>query len=59
MRKKENELHPREIDAYWLQRELNKFYSDAEVSQTKSVEVLDILKVNNPFQILLKAILQK
>jgi len=37
-------LHPRQIDAYWLQRELNKFYNDAEVSRSKSEEVLEVLK---------------
>lgn len=43
--KKSNEiLHPRQVDAYWLQRELNKFYKDAEVSRAKSEEVLDVLK---------------
>ncbi|KAL1414758.1 hypothetical protein MTO96_007229 [Rhipicephalus appendiculatus] len=37
-------LHPREIDAYWLQRKLSKFYDDPVVAQTKAGEVLDILK---------------
>ena len=41
---KHRELHPRDIDAYWLQRELSKFYDDAMVSQKKAEEVLDILK---------------
>ena len=41
---KHKELHPRDIDAYWLQRELSKFYDDAMVSQKKAEEVLDILK---------------
>ena len=44
-RKAEEELDAHQIDAFWLQRELNKFYNDAEVSQEKSVEVLDALKV--------------
>ena len=39
-------LHPRQIDAYWLQRELNKFYRDPEVSRSKSEEVLEVLKVS-------------
>lgn len=43
--KKSNEvLHPRQIDAYWLQRELNKFYEDPEISRSKSEEVLEVLK---------------
>ena len=37
-------LHPRDIDAFWLQRELNKYYADAEVSRSKAEEVLEILK---------------
>lgn len=37
-------LHPRHIDAFWLQRELNKYYADAEASRSKSEEVLEILK---------------
>ncbi|KAL7998004.1 putative Sec63 domain, RNA helicase HrpA, immunoglobulin E-set, C2 domain superfamily [Plasmopara halstedii] len=32
------------IDAFWLQRELSKFYKDAEVSSKLSEEVLTILK---------------
>ena len=44
-KKSEEELNVHQIDAFWLQRELNKFYSDAEVSQEKSVEVLEALKV--------------
>ena len=39
-----DELNPRMIDAYFLQRELNKFYEDPMVSQKKANEVLDILK---------------
>ncbi|CAK8692210.1 U5 small nuclear ribonucleoprotein 200 kDa helicase-like [Clavelina lepadiformis] len=41
---KNKELHPRDIDAYWLQRNLSKVYDDAIVSQKKAEEVLDILK---------------
>eukprot|EP00112_Aurelia_sp_Birch-Aquarium-sp1_P011482 Seg2414.1 transcript_id=Seg2414.1/GoldUCD/mRNA.D3Y31 product="U5 small nuclear ribonucleoprotein 200 kDa helicase" protein_id=Seg2414.1/GoldUCD/D3Y31 len=43
-KKAEEELNVHDIDAFWLQRELNKFYNDAEVSQEKSVEVLEALK---------------
>lgn len=42
--KKEKQLHPLDIDAYWLQRCLSKYYNDAMVSQAKSGEVLNILK---------------
>ena len=28
-------LHPRDIDAFWLQRNLSKFYDDPHVAQTK------------------------
>ncbi|KRX42392.1 U5 small nuclear ribonucleoprotein helicase [Trichinella nativa] len=38
------ELHPRDIDAYWLQRSLGKFYQDPIVAQQQSREVLEILK---------------
>ena len=41
---KHKELHPRDIDAYWLQRELSKVYDDAMISQEKAEEVLNILK---------------
>ncbi|XP_072177738.1 U5 small nuclear ribonucleoprotein 200 kDa helicase-like [Diadema setosum] len=37
-------LHPRDIDAFWLQRQLSKFYDDPNVSQARSTEVLEILK---------------
>ena len=39
-----DKLEPRLIDAYWLQRELNKFCNVAEESQKKADEVLEILK---------------
>ncbi|BES87457.1 U5 small nuclear ribonucleoprotein 200 kDa [Nesidiocoris tenuis] len=42
--KKEKALHPLDIDAYWLQRRLSKFYSDAMTSQARAAEVLTILK---------------
>lgn len=43
--KGEKALHPRDIDAFWLQRKLGKFYDDAMIAQTKAAEVLEILKV--------------
>lgn len=43
-RKKEKALHPLDIDAYWLQRCLSKYYSDAMISQAKAGEVLKVLK---------------
>ena len=45
MGKKEKGLHPRDIDAFWLQRELSKYYDDPMVAQTRAGEVLEILKV--------------
>lgn len=42
--KKEKNLHPLDIDAYWLQRRLSKYYNDAHISQSQSAEVLNILK---------------
>ncbi|TRY69287.1 hypothetical protein TCAL_05639 [Tigriopus californicus] len=36
-------LHPSDIDAHWLQRELAKYFPDANVSQQKSKEVLEVL----------------
>ncbi|XP_033632749.1 U5 small nuclear ribonucleoprotein 200 kDa helicase-like [Asterias rubens] len=44
MGKSKKDLHPRDIDAFWLQRQLSKFYDDPNVSQARSSEVLDILK---------------
>ena len=41
-----DKLEPRSIDAYWLQRELNKFFNDHIVSQKKANEVIEILKVS-------------
>ena len=37
-------LHPLDIDAHWLQRKLSKYFDDANVSQEKSQDVLQILK---------------
>lgn len=45
MMTKKKDLHPRDIDAFWLQRQLSRFYNDAIVSQKKADEVLEILKV--------------
>ncbi|GLH06524.1 Putative U5 small nuclear ribonucleoprotein 200 kDa helicase [Gryllus bimaculatus] len=42
--KKEKVLHPLDIDAYWLQRRLSKFYDDAMVSQARAAEVLSVLR---------------
>uniref|UniRef100_A0A674AU56 U5 small nuclear ribonucleoprotein 200 kDa helicase n=1 Tax=Salmo trutta TaxID=8032 RepID=A0A674AU56_SALTR len=44
MTAKKKELHPRDIDAFWLQRQLSRFYDDAIISQKKADEVLEILK---------------
>ncbi|XP_049856999.1 putative U5 small nuclear ribonucleoprotein 200 kDa helicase [Schistocerca gregaria] len=42
--RKEKTLHPLDIDAYWLQRRLSKFYDDAMVSQARAAEVLAVLR---------------
>lgn len=47
MTNKKKDLHPRDIDAFWLQRQLSRFYDDAIVSQKKADEVLEILKVKH------------
>ncbi|WAR22369.1 U520-like protein [Mya arenaria] len=40
-------LHPRDIDAFWLQRNLSKYYpDDPTMAQAKSKEVLTILKAS-------------
>ncbi|XP_014208524.1 putative U5 small nuclear ribonucleoprotein 200 kDa helicase [Copidosoma floridanum] len=44
MKQKERILHPRDVDAYWLQRQLKAIYDDAIVSQNKASDVLDALK---------------
>lgn len=41
-----DKLEARSVDAYWLQRELNKFFKDHIVSQKKADEVMEILKVS-------------
>ena len=38
-------LQPHDIDAYWLQRSLSKYFEDPMVAQQRSGEVLTILKV--------------
>lgn len=38
-------LHPREIDAYWMQRKLSKYFDDPVQAQSKAAEVLKILKI--------------
>lgn len=50
MTNKKKDLHPRDIDAFWLQRQLSRFYDDAIVSQKKADEVLEILKVKKKTQ---------
>ncbi|KAI0211862.1 Activating signal cointegrator 1 complex subunit 3 [Lamellibrachia satsuma] len=44
MGKAEKALRPHDIDAFWLQRELRKYYDDPMTAQTKANEVLQILK---------------
>ncbi|KJH44065.1 DEAD/DEAH box helicase [Dictyocaulus viviparus] len=41
---KKDTLHPRDIDAHWIQRSLAKFFNDPIVAQQKVTEVLSILK---------------
>lgn len=44
--KSDSGLHPRDIDAFWLQRKLSKHYpDDPTMAQTKAGEVLQTLKV--------------
>ena len=40
-------LHPRDIDAFWLQRQLKKIYPNELDSQKKSSEVFDIMKASS------------
>lgn len=40
---KENELDVRDIDAFWLQRQLKEFYKDAVTSQKMSDDVFELL----------------
>ncbi|CAB3405618.1 unnamed protein product [Caenorhabditis bovis] len=37
-------LHPRDIDAHWIQRSLAKFYKDPLMAQQKVKEIINILK---------------
>ena len=46
MGKSEKGLHPHDIDAFWLQRQLSKYHDDPMVAQTRANEVLEILKVS-------------
>jgi len=41
------QLSALDIDAHWLQRQLSKFYSDANVSSKLAEETLDILQVSD------------
>ena len=44
--KADSGLHPRDIDAFWIQRKLSKHYpDDPNMAQTKAKEVVEILKV--------------
>jgi pre-mRNA-splicing helicase BRR2 len=42
---KSGQLHARDVDAYWLQRSLNKFIDDPIQAQRKAKEIIDILQV--------------
>ena len=42
--KSTDDLQPREIDAFWLQRHLRQYFEDPMVAQSKATEVLDVLK---------------
>ncbi len=44
-RERRGGLRPRDVDAYWLQRSLSKFYNDPIVAQQQAKEVLQILNV--------------
>lgn len=47
-KKSDGGLHPREIDAFWIQRKLSKYYpDDPTTAQTKAREVIDVLKTAN------------
>ncbi|ULU08307.1 hypothetical protein L3Y34_019456 [Caenorhabditis briggsae] len=37
-------LHPRDIDAHWIQRSLAKYFKDPLIAQQKQTEVIGILK---------------
>ena len=40
----EKKLDPRDIDAYWIQREVSKFTSDPHLSQTRCEKILSVLE---------------
>lgn len=40
-------LSPQDVDAHWLQRQLSKFYSDANVSSKLADEVLSALQITD------------
>ena len=42
--KTSGDLHPVDIDAHFLQRKLSKYYDDANVSQQRSKDVMEILQ---------------
>lgn len=42
--KKDKRLHPLDIDAYWIQRKLSKYYKDSITSQARAKDVTDILQ---------------
>lgn len=42
--KREKSLHPLDVDAYWIQRKLSKYYKDSITSQARAKDVLDILQ---------------
>jgi len=43
---KDRDLHPRDIDAFWLQRKLGEYYDDPMQAQTKTKEVLEVLRTS-------------
>ena len=47
-------LHPLDIDAYWLQRNLSKHYDDPMVAQSKAQEVLAMLKVRRDLRVMFR-----
>ena len=42
-----HDLNVKDIDAHWLQRELGKFYEDANVSQKLAEDVLELLQIKD------------
>jgi pre-mRNA-splicing helicase BRR2 len=37
-------IHPQEVDAYWLQRQVSKYFKDALISQNIAKSVMDVLE---------------